>query len=352
MKIRFIELAEPLREGGLEKAAADMARYLPGAGVEVVRGPLEAGGLQGFDVVHFHGLWSPEHFRIARQARRAGLPVVVSPHGMLEPWAWKHRKWKKWPYFHLVEKRRLQAAEALLATAEEEAEHIRSFFPASRIEVLPLGIEPEARPDYAAARARLGWEDGERVLLYLSRVHPKKGLRELILALRELPEEAVRRQPVRLVVVGNGPEEYMAECRSLAGGLEDRIRVDWIPPQWGEAKWPWMQGADLFCLPTYSENFGLVILEAGMVGTPVFTTTGTPWKEVEEAGFGWVPAPEPERYAGVLEAFLGTPDAVLQAMRPAFADWTRERYAWPSLVGRYAAFYQALVSRQDSIRSS
>lgn len=342
MKVRFIELPEPLREGGLEKAAADMARYLPQAGIEVVRGEQSHAGLEGFDLVHFHGLWSPAHYRIGREARRTGLPVVISPHGMLEPWAWKHRKWKKWPYFHLFEKRRLRAADALLATAAEEAANLQGFFPASRIEVLPLGIEPEARPDYSAAREHLGWEAEERVLLYLSRIHPKKGLRELLGCLFELPDDRVRRQRIRLVVVGDGPAEYVRECRTLAAGLRDRVRIDWISPQWGEKKWPYLQGADLFCLPTYSENFGLVVLEAGMVGTPVFTTTGTPWKPIEEAGFAWVPDPDPARYRDVLEAFLAKPVGELRALRTPFAEWTRERYAWPSLVGRYAAFYQNL----------
>jgi glycosyltransferase involved in cell wall biosynthesis len=120
------------------------------------------------------------------------------------------------------------------------------------------------------------------------------------------------------------------------------IRVDWVEPQWGPAKWPYLQGADLFCLPTYSENFGLVILEAGMVGTPVFTTTGTPWKLIEEAGFGWVPEPEPRLYKGVIEAFLNTSEDELAKRRPAFTEWTRERYAWPSLVGQYKTFYKSL----------
>ncbi len=343
MRVRFIELAEPLREGGLEKAAADMAHYLSHVGIEVVRGEGSLGTLKGFDLVHFHGLWSPLHYRVGREVRRLGLPVVISPHGMLEPWAWKHRRWKKWPYFHLFEKRRLRAANALLATAPEEAANLKAFFPDVPTETLPLGIEPEARPDYETARELLGWEAGERILLYCTRIHPKKGLLELLGSLQALPGEEVREHRLRLVVVGDGPEDYVRKCRTMAAGLGDSVRVDWVPPQWGDKKWPWLQGADLFCLPTYSENFGLVVLEAGMVGTPVFTTTGTPWKSIEEAGFGWVPEPEPHCYGEVLKAFLATPDSELQAMRPAFAEWTRQRYAWPSLVERYAAFYRGLT---------
>ena len=174
MRIRFIELAAPLREGGLEKAAADMAHYLNEAGAEVIREGDPVGIEADVDLVHFHGLWSPAHYRMARICWRRRIPTLVSPHGMLEPWAWRHRRWKKWPYFHLLEKRRLQRSTALLATAPEEAGHLRAFFPDVPVETLPLGIEPEVHPDYDAARTALGWAPEERVLLYLSRVHPKK----------------------------------------------------------------------------------------------------------------------------------------------------------------------------------
>lgn len=340
--IQFVELPEPLREGGLEKAAADMAKYLSTDGVEVRRGNDPVTGLNEADIVHFHGLWSPAHARLARQAEKRGLPAVVSPHGMLEPWAWRHRRWKKWPYFHLVEKHRLRRASALLATAEEEKQNLQRFFPSSRIETIPLGIEPDVTPGYASARAELGWDPGERVLLYLSRVHPKKGLKELLEALMQI--DFSESPPVRLVIVGDGPEDYMNTCRGLSRQLEARIPVDWVPPQWGDGKWPYLKGADLFCLPTYSENFGIVVLEAGMVGTPVFTTTGTPWKVIEKAGYGWVPDPDPELYAGTLRSFLELSDEGMQSMRAGIAGWTREHYSWPMLAGRYAAFYHRLLS--------
>ena len=124
MRVRFIELPESLRIGGLEKAAADLAHYLGTVNVEVVRGTWGGEPLDSYDLVHFHGLWSPVHLKAARQCRALGKPCIVSPHGMLEPWAFRHRKWKKWPYFHLFEKQRLLRAEALLATAEAEAARI------------------------------------------------------------------------------------------------------------------------------------------------------------------------------------------------------------------------------------
>jgi glycosyltransferase involved in cell wall biosynthesis len=298
--------------------------------------------LKGFDVVHFHGIWSPAHLRMQKYCQRLCIPAVVSPHGMLEPWAWRHRRWKKWPYFHLLEKRRLGGAQALLATAAEEAANLKRFFPLSRVEMLPLGIEPDISPDHVAARRHLGWEDGERVLLYLSRVHPKKGLLELLQALQWLAAQCTMYR-LRLVIVGDGPADYVAVCRQQVAGLHPQLRVDWLPPVWGAAKWPYLQGADLFCLPTYSENFGLVVLEAGIVGTPVFTTTGTPWQVIADEGLGWVVDPRPELYRGVLKAFLDRADGDLQSMRQRIASWTRAHFVWPSLIRRYVDFYTAIA---------
>lgn len=348
MNVRFVELAEPLREGGLEKAAADMAKYLQEAGVDVTREDHSPEEVAQADLVHFHGLWSPAHYRLARACRKAGKPFIVSPHGMLEPWAWRHRRWKKWPYFHLIEKRRLKDADCLLATAAQESTNLRAFFPASRIETLPLGVDPDMSPDYARAREKLGWAPGERVLLYLSRIHPKKGLKELLEALLSLPEKTFA-NPCRLVIVGDGPSDYRAVCEERGKALRPRMAIDWVPPRWGSGKWPYVQGADLFCLPTYSENFGIVVLEAGIVGTPVFTTTGTPWKEVEDAGFGWVVEPRPEQYPDVLKRIFARPMAGPRE-RAAFADWTRAHYGWPELIRRYVDLYRDLVRAGESGR--
>src|SRR5204862_6971666 len=130
-----------------------------------------------------------------------------------------------------------------LSTAEQEAGRLRAMLPGQRIEALPLGLTGGAKPDYHRARAQLGWGDGERVLLFLSRIHVKKGLDFLLRALAsmELPG------PTRLVVVGEGEPGYVAQLRRLA---EENARVlpriDWVGAVWGAERWKYVQGADLF----------------------------------------------------------------------------------------------------------
>ncbi len=290
-------------------------------------------------VVHFHGLWSLAHAGVARGLRRLGVPYVTSPHGMLEPWAWRAKRWKKWPYFHLIERRKMAHGRAVLATAEQEAARLERFFPRSLIRTLSLGSDLSRAPDYTAARAELGWSEDERVILYLSRIHPKKGLRELLLALGEFEAERLRAAKVRIVVVGDGPADYVAECRGLAAKLEDRLSLEWLAGVWSDKKWRYLQGADLFALPTYSENFGIVVLESCEVGTPVFTTVETPWTPVAEAGFGWVVAPGVSAARAVLGEFFETPRATVEDRRRC-AQWVRENYSWDEIASGYIALYE------------
>ena len=333
MKIAFLIPPPPLRVGGLDAAIDGLRGALTVAGVEVRDGEPEA----GTDLVHFHGLWQWPWQALARRCRARRLPYVVSPHGMLEPWAWAHKAWKKRPYYHLFEKRFLNRSAALLATAPSEAGRLRALLPGARVETLPLGTDGIPGPDYHAARARLGWAPGERVLLFLSRIHPKKGLDLLLQALARSPASADR-----LAIVGDGDPAYVESLRSWARAHAGALpRLDWIGPVWGEARWPWHQGADLFCLPTHSENFGLVVLEAWQAGTPVLTTPGTPWA-AELPGRGGLCQPEPGSIAQALTRLAAEPPWTDTA-RQALHRWVLERFAWATLGPAYRDLYRQLI---------
>jgi glycosyltransferase involved in cell wall biosynthesis len=336
--IHFHEPPPAQRVGGLDAAIVGLRTAMEKAGVRVEMNPTGRGDAQA---AHFHGLWQRNFPGIARAYAARGIPYVVSPHGMLEPWAWRHRWWKKFPYWHLVEKRWTRRAACVLATAEPEAARLRRFFPKTRLECRPLGLTGQARPDYTAARARLGWREDELVLLFLSRIHEKKGLDLLLMALAEMKPAAP--PGARLVIVG--PEEqpaYVARCRSIATAHEARLpSIHWMGAVWGDERWPYLQGADLFCLPTHSENFGLAVLEALQVGTPALTTTETPWAEVlRENGRGYICTPRKEDVRLTLEEFFARPRRV---DRTALAHWAWTNYQWDALAPSYAALYDSLA---------
>jgi glycosyltransferase involved in cell wall biosynthesis len=326
MKIAFFQPPAAHRIGGVEAAIQGMA-------AEVT---LESVGAEA-DVAHFHGLWEPQHRRAARGLAARGVPFVVSPHGMLEPWAWRHKRWKKWPYFALFERHYLARAAALLATSGMEARRLRAFFPRQTIAFLPLGLSGNAAPDYAASRVRLRWANSEFVVLFLSRIDPKKGLDLLLQAFVGLHNES----RIRLVVVGEGDPKYLAQLRSFAAAHASRLpQIGWIGPAWGDSRWPYFQGADLFCLPSHSENFGLAVLEACQVGTPVLTTSATPWPEFLGRRATIVDPSVASIRAG-LEAALRSGKASAEA-RDQLAAWTREQFDWHALAPKYLAFYNGI----------
>ena len=340
MNIRFFEPPPAQKIGGLDAAISSLGAALRqlGHSVSVNAGqPLDSPEM----AVHFHGLWQRNFPVLARECRRRGIPYVVSPHGMLEPWARRQKWWKKWPYFHFIEKRWIARAACVLATAKPEADRLAQFFPHSRIESLPLGLTADTRPDHAAARAKLGWNTDETVLLFLSRIHEKKGLDLLLAALAEL--HGTLPAPARLVIVG--PEEqpgYAARCRDFIVQNAQRLpRTDWLGPVWGDDRWPYFQGADLFCLPTHSENFGLAVLEACQVGTPALTTTETPWADTLGDGRGFIARPETADIRMQLARFISQPRRT-EADRAALVDWAWENFDWAKLAPRYAALYEGL----------
>ncbi len=338
MKVAFFTPPAEQRVGGLDAAIDSLRAALLRRGLEVTDTVPAVHDRE--TVAHFHGLWQFAHTKIARACATAGVPYAVSPHGMLEPWAWRHKLWKKWPYFHLVEKRHLQRSRALLATAPAEAERLRAFVPRQRIETLPLGLTGDARPDYENARRSLGWSPEERVLLFLSRVHPKKGLDLLLHALVEQPLPG----PTRLVIVGDGEAEYVAQLRRFAEANASALPpIEWKGAVWGDARWPFFQGADLFCLPTHSENFGLAVLEACQVGTPVLTTHETPWTAHLGSGRGFVGAPSIESVRKMLSEFFTQPRRNLDA-REALSIWAWTTFHWDALAASYESFYRSLLA--------
>ncbi len=342
MKIRFFEPPEEQKIGGLNAAIISQRIALEKLGHEVcING--DAPVRDDTDAVHFHGLWQRNYPALAQACRHERIPFIVSPHGMLEPWARRKKWWKKWPYFHLVEKRWIARAAGVLATAAPEAARLRAIFPRSRVEWLPLGLTADKRPDHAAARARLGWGGDETVLLYLSRIHEKKGLDLLLAALAEL--HGTLPVATRLVIVG--PEEqpdYAARCRTFIAQNSARLpRADWLGAVWGEDRWPYFQGADLFCLPTHSENFGLAVLEACQVGTPALTTTETPWADTLGSGRGFIARPEIADLRTQLARFFSKPRTSADE-RAALAAWAWENFDWAKLAPRYAALYAGLAN--------
>ncbi|WP_259060079.1 glycosyltransferase [Salinibacter ruber] len=231
-------------------------------------------------VVHDNGLWLPVNHRVATTTRSLACPRVVNPHGMLEPWSLEQGAWKKKAAWWLYQKRDLQSAEVVIATAEQEVQNIRALGVDGPIAVVPNGVDrPDSLPSVEEGTSD-GWE--QRRVLFLSRIHQKKGLLNLVKAWERL-------RPDGWEVIIAGPDENGHEAEVRRRIAEYGLEEDFVftGPVEGTEKWKLYQSADLFVLPTHSENFGIVVAEALSCGVPVITTRGAPWGDLVDHDCGW-----------------------------------------------------------------
>ncbi len=250
------------------------------------------------DVVHVNCCWMPQIAWVTfwTETWRRKLPaeqrplLLLTPHGMLEPWLLQRNYWtRKLPAIWLYQRRAVQVCDGLIATAEEEKQHLLDLGWNCQVEVVQNGI------DVQGIAMKQVWRAPRR-LLFMSRVHPKKGLELLLQAMARL-EGA----PFELQIAGSGEPAYVEELKKLVYALGLDRQVQLLGPVYGDRKWQLIREADVVVLPTYSENYGLIVAEALAAGTPVLTTTGTPWQSIEKQHCGWWVQPSVE---ALLEALL------------------------------------------------
>lgn len=294
-------------------------------------------------VVHIHALWSPWLLRAYVWARVHGVPVVWSPHGMLTPWALSQGRLKKRVALWAYQRWALRGAALLHVTAPSEEKDVRRLRLMNQTAEIPLGVSV---PEVAPKRR----EESVRTALFLSRVHPKKGLFDLIDAWA-----ALRPKGWRLWIAGpsSGHHAEAVVARARRAGFGER-EVRYLGPVYGARKDALYAKASLFILPTYSENFGSVVLEALAQGCPVVTTRETPWRVLEERRCGWWIDVGVASLTRVLGRVLALPEKVLSDGGGRGYSLVREAYAWPS-VGRLTetAYQRVLMEgagggREDS----
>lgn len=300
---------------------------------------------QGLDVLHNHGLWMFPNLYARRVALAAKIPLVISPRGMVEQWSLGRSRWKKWFVWHAFEKTNLARAALFHATSHDEVASIRALGFRQPIAMIPNGIEiPEAGA--AGDRTLLEQQFPElrnrRWLLFLSRLHPKKGVLELLRVWQRLQAQFPDWQ---LVLAGPDLDGYSATVRAAVNDLQLSARVTLTGMLAGELKDAAWAGAELFVLPTYSENFGIAVAEALAHGCPALTTRGAPWRGLVEQRCGWWIEMTEAELTAALAAALQLPAEERRALGGRGRDWVRRDFSWAGIAERMASAYAHLLGQ-------
>jgi glycosyltransferase involved in cell wall biosynthesis len=241
------------------------------------------------DLLQLHTLWTYPTLAAARICRSLGKPFLVMPHGMLDPHSLGRKRLRKRLYGRLLEWPNLRAARAIIYTHAEEqrlAESSVHGLPVGHI--VPLGADDPPSSDRESLAAAFFREHpelrGRRLVLFLGRLHPKKGLDLLIPAFADVARSETN---AHLLLIGPSNESYVRSLRDRVAQQGLAERVSFTGPLAGDAKWQALAASSVFVLPSYQENFALTVVEAMRVGTPVVLSRRVNiWQDVVGAGAG------------------------------------------------------------------
>lgn len=299
------------------------------------------------DVLHAHGLWMYPSVVSHAWSRRWRRPCVVSPHGMLDPWAVRNSQWKKRLAAALYENAHLRGAACIHALCEAEAQAIRAYGLTSPICVIPNGVELPMQALAGAPAWAAALPAGARVLLYLGRIHPKKGLRELVLGWHQALTQGGVPEEWHLVIAGWNQGGHEQELKALVDELRIAQRVHFVGPQFGDDKRLTYQMADAFVLPSFSEGLPMVVLEAWAHGLPVLMTPACNLPEGFAAGAALKIEPDAGSVAGGLKQLFALPQHECAEMGAQGRKLVESRFNWPTIAGQMLSVYRWVLAQGE-----
>jgi len=298
-----------------------------------------------YDLIHVHALFSYTCTVTMVIANYHHTPYILTPHGLLCHWSLQQARLKKRLYLNLIEYYNLNQAKAIHFTDQQEQEEVKSLKLSPKTVEIPLGIEPVTTIKDASNKLRHWLEIPQNtpIILFLSRLHPKKGLDYLIEALGKLRSDL----SFHLIIAGDGDDTYkqilnqyleksnLAERTHLVGFVE------------GEKKALLLQGSDLFALTSHSENFGIVVLEALSAGLPILLTPGVALAQtIKKYQLGYVADLDSNRIAEVIQQFLKNPQQGKEMGKRGKA-FVQQNYSWDQIALKMISTYQEIIDRQS-----
>ena len=313
--------------------------------VEFVSGDIRAiAASMGPDIVHDNGIWLPCNHKAAQAAKTSGAKLVVSTRGMLEPWCLSHHRIRKTVAWYLYQSRDLKTAAALHATSPAEVATIRNLGFTQPALQLPNGVTP---PDSIPTPLQ---RSSSKRLVFIGRIHPVKGLAHLLQAWNE-----VRPAGWTLDLFGPVENGHDREINELISTHKLQESVSLKGALSNNDKWVELSSASAFVLPSFTENFGIVVAEALLAGTPVLTTTGTPWQDMTKHGCGWWETPDVKGMSSGLKNLMACSDQALIEMGERGRQWMQEDFLWDRIGRNMLKSYEWLLTNDaqpDCIRTA
>jgi glycosyltransferase involved in cell wall biosynthesis len=293
-----------------------------------------------FDIIHQHGIWLPTSVITTNFRRKFKKPVIIQPHGLLEPYRLNISKFKKRIANALYEGRNLEQANLLLACSEQEALNLKALYPIKDVGIIENGISQE----FIDKKSKVKFDKnygGKRILLFLSQINPLKGLNRLIDVIDQIGKDKFTDWV--LLIAGFGNESYEIELKKDVKKRKLEGVIKFIGPQFGQDKVDLMSSANLFILPTFNENYGIVVAESLARSVPVLTTKGTPWEELETENCGfWVDNDNEGIMDGLLSA-ISKSDEDLKLMGDRGKLLISSKYVWENVASKTVILYEWLL---------
>ena len=296
------------------------------------------------DIIHVHEIWHYPGYAAYNTAKKADKPYIVTVHGALEPWCLNHKAFKKSIYAALIQRRILNEAAAIHAVTQEEVENIRGFGVDAPVVVIPNGIEPakfEALPSLFEIERLYPELRGKKVLLFLGRIHPKKGLDILARAFGHI---ARSRKDLHLLIVGPDNDGYRSQVERLLESemvIERTTFTGMLTERWKLAA---LSRADICAIPSYSEGMSIVVLEAMACGLPVVITRQCHFPEVAEAKAGIIIEPNADQLADALNKLLDD-QKLCKEMGENGRRLIMEKFTWDKIADQMIRLYENVLGK-------
>ncbi len=301
--------------------------------------------IKDYDLIHIHTIFSYPSTIAMAIARWQKIPYIISTHGLLCRWSLTQKTKKKQFYLKLIEKDNLEGSNLLHFTAIQEQEEVGELNFKYQSFVLPLGLNIPPRIDQSKQKLHNYYQIPSEIpiILFLSRIHEKKGLDLLINALSQV------NQDFRLIIAGSGDSNYEQKIQELIISTKLYDKVIWAGFVEGELKNMLLQGSDLFALTSYSENFGIAVLESLAVGLPVLVTEGVALSNiVAENDLGFVTDLDINSIASTIEKALNNPHELKEKGSRA-KEFILSNYTWDKIACNLISVYEKIVSEKEKI---